>query len=423
MRALTKKSLIAEDILGRIHANGLKPGEGIFSESEIMSIYNVSRITARAAVQSLKDRGALVSVKGKGTFVHPGGIDQGERTHIQLIAPFLVSGTTADCEWGGGVVLDEFEKVARARNGDVCVSVSLTRDDVVAEREAISATAANRHIHVVVLDPVCNTVPGVLEENLRPLVSSGKLFMMLERWSSLDVNNVYEDDLFGAFLATTHLIELGHRDILHVNLDCPFLSRRISGYRIALVENGIPVRSELVYKSPVALNGLKYALDDEVFREIGYAAVRKTIKEAKYTAVFAANDLMADGCRRALDEFGLRVPEDISLVGYDDMPFARRANHLTTISRPFAEIGRTAGEFMLNVMAKPLGSVAEKIAVKPALIQRQSTRQLGQVQSAQPGIPLAPFRRNGHATMLRPDMVSVPMSPPLGNGTMPHFES
>jgi DNA-binding LacI/PurR family transcriptional regulator/DNA-binding transcriptional regulator YhcF (GntR family) len=385
MRALTKKTMIAEDILGRIHENRLKPGEGIFSESEIMSIYNVSRITARAAVQTLKDRGALVSVKGKGTFVHPQMVDQNERIHIQLIAPFLVSGTTADCEWGGGVVLDEFEKAARTGNGDVCVSVSLTRDDVAAEREAISAAAANRHIHVVVLDPVCNTVPGVLEESLKPLVSSGKLFLILERWSSLDVNNVYEDDLFGAFLATTHLIGLGHRDILHVNLDCPFLARRVSGYRIALIENGIPVRSELEYKAPVAKSESKYALDNEIFRGIGYAAVQKTIKESKYTAVFAANDLIADGCRQALDELGLRVPEDISLVGYDDMPFARRANHLTTISRPFAKIGRMAAQLALKATCKPLGSVTEKIAVKPTLVERRSTQRLPQAHDARTG--------------------------------------
>jgi DNA-binding LacI/PurR family transcriptional regulator len=382
MIALTKKSMVAESILRRIHENGLKPGAEIFSESEIMSIYNVSRITARAAVQSLKDRGALISVKGKGTFVHSRGADQDERTHIQLIAPFLVSGTTADCEWGGGVVLDEFEKAARARNGEVCVSVSLTRDDVAAEREAIAAAAADPHIHVVVLDPVCNTVPGVLEESLRPLVSSGKLFLMLERWSPLDVNNVYEDDLFGAFLATTHLIGLGHRDVLHINLDCPFLGRRVRGYRIALVENGIPVRGELEYLAPVVRSESKYALDDEIFRNIGHGAVKETINEARYTAIFAANDLIADGCRQALDELGLRVPEDISLVGYDDMPFARRTNQLTTISRPFAEIGKMAAQLALKATCQPLGSATEKIAVKPTLVQRQSTQRLLSAHSA-----------------------------------------
>lgn len=92
------------------------------------------------------------------------------------------------------------------------------------------------------------------------------------------------------------------------------------------------------------------------------------------TAVFAHNDLMALGALAALNDAGLRVPEDVSLVGYNDLPAMDLvAPALTTVRYPSREIGRAAGELVISVLR---GQEAENVCLEPALVERASTRRL-----------------------------------------------
>ncbi|HBC87979.1 MAG TPA: hypothetical protein DCZ94_13595 [Lentisphaeria bacterium] len=375
MKSLLKTDLICEAIQSHISNGNLKSGDMIYSESELMSIYNVSRITVRNAIRDLKSRGVLLSVKGKGTFVNLGRRLAEDKINIQIIEPFL-SGPDNSPEWGAALVIDELEKTLRVRNKHINLSVAFTRGDVDLEKETVKRAAESREINIVVFEPICNSLPEVLKETIRPLVDSGKLFIVLEQPASLDVNCVYEDDLAGSYMATNHLIKLGHKDILHINLDCPYLERRLIGYRKALVENGLPVRKELEYRHPVRIEDSKYQLSDSSYVEIGYRAVKDTCGKIPYTAIFAINDLVAEGCRKALSEIGLKVPEDISLVGYDDMPFTRNAGFLTTIERPFADIGKAAANFILKDIKDFSRVKCERTGVNPRLVIRKSTKKI-----------------------------------------------
>ncbi|GEM_PF-3549754 len=374
MKSLLKTDMVSEAIQSQIGVGKLKPGDMINSEAELMSIYNVSRVTVRNAIRDLKSRGILLSVKGKGTFVNNARRYSEDRINIQIIEPFLSAGNSV--EWGAAQVIDELEKTLRMGSRNINLSVCFTRGDVEIEREAVRSVAESRDINIVIFEPISNSLPEVFRKNVAPLIDSGKLFIVLEQATSLDVNSIYEDDLAGSHMAVKHLLQLGHGKILHINLDCRYLERRLIGYRKALIEHGIPLRKELEYRHPVKIKEMKYQLTDNIYVDIGYKAVKETCGKVPYTAIFAANDLIAEGCRTALAEKGLRIPDDISLVGYDDMPFARIEKFLTTVERPFADIGRTAAKFILKDIRDLSRDNNERIGVFPRLVLRRSTRKI-----------------------------------------------
>ncbi|MGO1052272.1 LacI family DNA-binding transcriptional regulator [Crossiella sp. CA198] len=166
------------------------------------------------------------------------------------------------------------------------------------------------------------------------------------------------DNHHGARLATQHLISLGHRDIVHICGEAgqQDTEERLRGYRDAMTAAGL---------TPVAVPG-GYHEDD------GQRAVRLVAgKGIRCTAVVAANDQVATGARLALAEHGFRVPEDVSLVGFDDLPSVRYAvPPLTTVRQPAREMGRAAARAVLGLLD---GAVPELPAFAAELVVRAST--------------------------------------------------
>ncbi|TQM63765.1 LacI family DNA-binding transcriptional regulator [Humibacillus xanthopallidus] len=138
------------------------------------------------------------------------------------------------------------------------------------------------------------------------------------------------DQVAGAVAATEHLLRLGHRRIAHISgpLDWSEARARLDGWRLAMTRAGLPAADLLPGDwSPAS----------------GYAAGQRLADDAGVTAVFAGNDQMALGALRALREAGLRVPEDVSLVGFDDIPEAAYLSPpLTTVHQDFTTVGRQA---------------------------------------------------------------------------------
>ena len=172
------------------------------------------------------------------------------------------------------------------------------------------------------------------------------------------------DDAFGIRLAVEHIAGLGHKRIGHVsgpqNLSTGH--RRYLGFVEAMTDAGLEVQREYVRFS-------KWFTEDEgarVCAELLDAA-------AELTAIVAANDLLALGCYDALEERGLRCPEDISIVGFNDMPFVDRLHPpLTTVRVPQREIGTVAADLMLQRLTDD-GDAASQILLEPTLVVRGST--------------------------------------------------
>ncbi|WP_336626585.1 MULTISPECIES: LacI family DNA-binding transcriptional regulator [unclassified Microbacterium] len=156
-----------------------------------------------------------------------------------------------------------------------------------------------------------------------------------------DIPTVEADSYGGARLATEHLIALGHRRIgfLSGRPDLRSAALREAGYRQALAEAGLPFDPRLV------ASGRYEAL---AARE---AAATLVSVEDRPTAVFAANDLSALAFLEVAAERGIRVPDDISVVGFDDIPEAsRRRTRLTTVQQPMGRIGSTAAALLMALV-------------------------------------------------------------------------
>lgn len=168
------------------------------------------------------------------------------------------------------------------------------------------------------------------------------------------------DQARGARLATEHLLGLGHGTVWHIAGPSLWFEgvERVRGWESALVEAGAAV-------PPVAHGDWSAAS--------GYQAALKVFENPDVTAVFAANDSMALGVLRAMHELGLRCPEDVSLVGFDDFPEAAYFSPgLTTIRQDFDEIGRRSVELLVQLIET--GSApTQHLVLPPELILRQST--------------------------------------------------
>jgi LacI family transcriptional regulator len=173
------------------------------------------------------------------------------------------------------------------------------------------------------------------------------------------------DDFEGARLATEHLLELGHRRIAYITGDAshPDARERLLGYRAALQAAGVRYRAALVRPG-------------SYFEESGRVAVERLLASGEpFSAIFAANDQMAFGAALALYQRGLRVPDDVSLVGFDDLAVAAHSvPPLTTVHHPGHEMGSLAASCLLQLLE---GRTPTLQAPAPALVVRASTRPAG----------------------------------------------
>jgi DNA-binding LacI/PurR family transcriptional regulator len=173
---------------------------------------------------------------------------------------------------------------------------------------------------------------------------------------------VQVDNRLGARLATEHLLSLGHTRIAHV-AGAPELGisdERTGGYRDALTAAGIESDPKLVAVGSFLEEG-------------GHEAMRSLLERSDFTAVFAANDLSAIGVMSAIVESGRSVPNDVSVVGFDDLRLSRfTIPALTTVHQPAVEIARRATQLLLDLAA---GRDVPQLRhlLEPTLVVRDST--------------------------------------------------
>ncbi len=187
-------------------------------------------------------------------------------------------------------------------------------------------------------------------------------------------HSVSIDQYQGARILVDHLVGLGHRRIAHLAgpADSVDALERVRGWRDALSQHGLVAREPLLGDWTPASG---FRLGRELVASRG-AGDGPTGAGSSFTAVFAANDQMALGVIHALTERGLRVPDDVSVVGFDDIPEAEHfAPPLTTMRQDFPELGRTIMSTLLEVLteADSVGTVRSV----PRLVVRASTAEVG----------------------------------------------
>jgi LacI family transcriptional regulator len=196
------------------------------------------------------------------------------------------------------------------------------------------------------------------------LEAGTELVLVNRRQPDLPVSSATADDRLGMRLAVEHLLSLGHTRIAHVGgpLDYSTGLDRSESFHETMRTAGIAPDPELV-------------LVAEAFTESeGARLCGQLVSEGRqFTAVAAANDLLALGCYDVFAERVVRCPEEISVIGFNDMPFAARFNPpLTTIHIPHYEIGKAAAELMLERLQDG-DSPPREVRLEPSLVIRGST--------------------------------------------------
>jgi LacI family transcriptional regulator len=196
--------------------------------------------------------------------------------------------------------------------------------------------------------------PLQLEQLKTPFTLIGR---SLERQSWVDVDN------FGGLVAATkHLIALGHSKIAHLSGAHTGQAsvQRLEGFKTTMQAANLEVRADLIW--------------DGDFTELGgYRAARRVLESGlEFTAIAAASDEMAIGAIAALEDAGKRIPWDVSVVGFDDLPVAARAG-LTTIRQPIFDVGARAADLLLERMS---GKPASSALISTDLVVRRSTAAL-----------------------------------------------
>jgi LacI family transcriptional regulator, galactose operon repressor len=186
--------------------------------------------------------------------------------------------------------------------------------------------------------------------------------VLVNRKEPGEIASVIVDDEAGAALAVRYLLELGHREIAHVAgpLNADTARRRLRGYRSALRASGLETVDDLIAEASY----------DEAAGHL--ATTRLLQRRPRPTALFAANIRIAIGTLSAVRRAGLRMPKDVSVVGFDDTPLAAYLDPpLTTVRMPLEELGSVAVEGLLGeIDGRPAESVL--VGIPPELVVRAS---------------------------------------------------
>lgn len=275
-------------------------------------------------------------------------IEKGEANLIGLVIPDIQNPFFADVTRG-------VEDVAR--DHDYTLILGNSDEDPDKQRLALN-TLETEDVDGVIVPPVSKTDPEVK----RLVEGSIAVVCVDRRIDNVRVDTIVSDNRKGAYEAVSHLIDLGYERIAFIG-GIPRIStsvERRKGYKDALRDHGLPVDPTLIREGNS--------------RQEGAARLTSDLLDLDDPpkALFTGNNLTTLGALSALNVRGVRIPEDVALVGYDDIPWAMALNPPpTVVDQPGYEIGRRAAEILLDRITEPNRSPTT-VALKPNLIVRQS---------------------------------------------------
>ena len=267
-----------------------------------------------------------------------------------------------------GVVLPRLTDGVLARMGEAAedrarehgyIAVTLSTHDHHDEQGRLVDLLLERRVDGLLLATV------TIDDPLLDELDSRQVPFVLMNRQSHEHPSICADDELGGYMATRHLVELGHLRIGMVAGPLQFSTAalRLRGYRRALEEAGISVEEDLIIDSSFRLQG-------------GVAAGRSLLASSTPpSAVFAVNDSTAIGVMSAARELGLSIPEDVALIGYNDTEVAEMLHPpLSSVAISLAKMGR----WSIDALVKRMGDeAAESVLIKPELKARESSQSTG----------------------------------------------
>ncbi len=352
-RHLQLREAIKRDTL----RNGLKAGDAIPSERELAQTYDVSRVTVRRAINDLVREGFLRRENRRGTFVADPSraVPLLPNTERRLVGVLLCRTANFFSER----LLRGVDDATHEFNYNM--AFGSTDEDPIRAAQQIERMADEGVVGFIIVPLAGENYQEINEKLFEQIRAKGLPFVLLDCYvDGSGVDTVVSDNFDGAYRATQHLVDLGHRRIAFLAyLPTSSVEERIAGYQKCLRDNGICPSSNLI-------------------RRVRPDQVKQVVKELltedpQITAIFAVNDSKAMLAWEAVREMGLRVPENVALVGYDNMYGSSGPGALlTTTDQPLYEEGKLACELLLERINGYNGEPRFAV-LKSKLIQGHST--------------------------------------------------
>lgn len=374
---------LAEKLRQHLAAGTWAPGQKIPTLRELASQFEVSTNTVRNAIRVLEREDSVYHVPAVGTFVRP----------IQLthVATDQVAVAVVATDIGAPFAIDVVRGVEQAcQERRWRLQIYNSRLDNHLEVDNLSRLG-NSGARGAVLFPGC---AEATIETIFQLKFSGFPLVLVDRSIyGLQVDTVQSDHEKGAFGAVEHLIQAGHRRIfMHAGSQPPpsSVKSRIRGYERALQTVGVrPLPDWFIWSEPVSPQDVAEGRSGRWFR--ARDAALQVLKSTELpTAIFAENAYTAVGTLRACQELGLRVPEDISIICFDDSEITRvTLPPISYVAQRPAELGRKAIELLEQRLQSP-AEEPKHVVVPVELVKRLSVAPPGPMASPCPGIVNCP---------------------------------
>ncbi|MCM3728346.1 GntR family transcriptional regulator [Neobacillus cucumis] len=372
MAQKTKYNMVKEKITEWITSGKVQPGEKIYSENELVKMFGVSRHTVRQAVGDLVHEGWLYREQGAGTFCSNKLLQPNvESEMISPIQSLNTNGknigviTTYISDYIFPSIIKGIESYLTAQG--YSLTFACTDNDVEKEKQCLQ-TMLNRNIDGLIVEPTrsSNYNPNIhyylqLEQNNIPYL------MINQFYSQLMPPHIIMNDEHGGFIATEHLINLGHEKIIGLfKTDDLQGVNRMQGFIRAFREHNLPFFPDMV---------ITYTTEEKDNNLVEQLQQFFTTDD-KPTAIVCYNDQLALQVLFMLRGIGLSVPEDVSIVGYDDSSLAEATDvKLTSVTHPKMDMGIEAAKWIVSAVEKR-GSIEHSTIYEPELVVRNSTSAL-----------------------------------------------
>lgn len=349
-----KYQRLKDYIIETIKSNELKTGEKIYSENELADKFNISRHTVRQAVGELVSEGWLYRVQGKGTFVNrpPDAIFNKSRT-IGVLTTYL-------SDYIFPSIIKGIDSVLSINSYNIVLSCTYNQQ----ERERICLeNLLSQNIAGLIVEPTKSALPNPNIDLYKQFSQKGIPVLFIHGcYKELGYSFIVEDDKTGGYIATKHLIELGHRDIAGIfKIDDIQGHCRFSGFQKAHLEADLKMSDSRVL----------WFNTGDINLQNGDIILKNLLSQC--TALVCYNDEIALKIIDIARENNISIPYDLSVVSFDDSQLAIASEvKLTTVAHPKESLGEEAAKAIINMIERTKDYYDLKI--KPDLIVRSSTK-------------------------------------------------
>jgi len=355
---------ISDTLRRQIASGDFRPGDLLPSEAQLMAEFRVSRHTVRAALARLEQNGLITRVKGRGSVVNfvPPLATETQSVRAAKMGRDTIAFCAAEEDPFTMSLLWGIE--LEASRYHVSLLFASSRGDMTKQQGLLASFAESGLLGVIVM-PV-DVPPALMRESALSLdrwADSGLRLVSVDRYyPGSRVPTVTSDNFEGAYRAVSHLLQIGRQRVIAVSMDntnTSSVAARLEGYRWAFKDAGLPANPEWEYTT--------FLRDDNDFLAF--------VDRVRPDGLFALNDSIAMRCMQLLRATGRTIPDDVAVVGFDDVPAAALLDvPLTTVRQDGQRMGMEAARLLLEATPPKGGQTTPvRIKIPVQLIVRAST--------------------------------------------------